>query len=49
MKFFRFSAARHNTKRNWLLIKILTDDPTLYGLGDASPLRYDAEVISIMM
>ena len=48
VEFLRFSAAHHNTKRNWLLVKILTDEPSLFGLGDASPLKYDAEVISII-
>ena len=48
VRFFRFSAEHHNTKRNWLLVKVITDDPEMYGLGDASPLRYDAEVISII-
>ncbi len=48
VEFFRFSAEHHNASRNWLIVKLLTDDPALYGLGDASPMRYDSEVISII-
>ena len=48
VEFFRFSAKHFNASRNWLLVKLLTDDPKVYGLGDASPMRYDSEVISMI-
>jgi galactonate dehydratase len=48
VEFFRFSAKHFNASRNWLLIKLLTEDTSLYGLGDASPMRYDTEVISMI-
>ena len=48
VEFFRFSAKHFNASRNWLLVKVLTDDPKLYGLGDASPMAYDSEVISMI-
>lgn len=48
VEFFRFSAKHFNATRNWLLVKVLTDDPRLYGIGDASPMAYDAEVISMI-
>ena len=34
--------------RNWLVIKLLTDEPKLYGLGDASPMENENEVKSII-
>ena len=48
VEFFQFSAKHHNASRNWLLLKLLTDTPGLYGLGDASPMENDAEVRSII-
>ncbi len=48
VEFYRFSAKHFNASRNWLLVKLLTDDPEVYGLGDASPMRYDSEVISMI-
>ena len=48
VEFFRFSAKHFNASRNWLLVKVLTDDPELYGVGDASPMAYDSEVISMI-
>ena len=48
VEFRRFSAKHHNASRNWLLLKLLTDDPELVGLGDASPMQNDAEVMSLI-
>jgi len=48
VEFFRFSAVHRCATRNWLVLKLLTDDPAVYGLGDASPLANDAEVMSII-
>ncbi|MCB0063083.1 MAG: mandelate racemase/muconate lactonizing enzyme family protein [Caldilineaceae bacterium] len=44
IEFRQFSAEHHNASRNWLVVKLNTDDPTLYGLGDASPMQHDEEV-----
>jgi len=44
IEFRQFSAEHHNASRNWLVIKLNTDDPNLYGLGDASPMQHDDEV-----
>jgi len=44
VEFFQFSAHHHNAQRNWLMLKLETDDPRLYGLGDASPMRNDEQV-----
>ena len=48
VEFRRFSAKHHNATRNWLLLELLTDEPELVGLGDASPMENDAEVISLV-
>jgi galactonate dehydratase len=48
VEFHRFSAKHHNASRNWLLLKLLTDQPGLHGLGDASPMENDAEVEAII-
>ena len=48
VEFFRFSAEHRNASRNWLIIKLLTEDPSVYGLGDASSMRYETEVISLI-
>ena len=48
VEFRRFSAKHHNASRNWLLLKLLTDEPELVGLGDASPMENDAEVMSLI-
>ena len=48
VEFFQFSAKHHNASRNWLLLKLLTDQPGLHGLGDASPMENDAEVRAIV-
>jgi hypothetical protein len=34
VEFRQFSAEHHNARRNWLVIKLDTDQPGLYGLGD---------------
>lgn len=44
----RFHARHHNAKRNWLLLKILTDEPQLVGIGEASPLALDDQVEGIV-
>jgi len=44
IEFRQFSAEHHNASRNWLVVKLNTDDPQLYGLGDASPMQHDDEV-----
>ncbi|MEZ4673643.1 MAG: mandelate racemase/muconate lactonizing enzyme family protein [Caldilineaceae bacterium] len=44
IEFRQFSAEHHNASRNWLIVKLNTDDPSLYGLGDASPMQHDEEV-----
>ncbi len=33
VEFHRFSAKHHNASRNWRLVKLLTDQPGLYGFG----------------
>ena len=44
VEFRQFSARHHNASRNWLLVKLNTDDPNVYGWGDASPMRDDDQV-----
>ena len=44
IEFRQFSANHHNAQRNWLIVKINTDDPNIYGLGDASPMQDDDQV-----
>ena len=44
----RFHSRHHNARRNWLLVKLLTDDPDLYGVGEASPLALDDQVDGIL-
>ena len=44
VEFRRFSAKHRNASRNWLVLKLNTDGPAVYGLGDASPMKNDAEV-----
>jgi galactonate dehydratase len=44
VEFRQFSAAHHNAQRNWLVVKLTTDDPAIYGLGDASPMINEDEV-----
>lgn len=47
IQFHRFSARHHNAERNWLLVQINTDQPGLYGLGDASPMEADEAVMML--
>ena len=47
IEFRQFSANHHNAQRNWLILKINTDDPNYYGLGDASPMEDDDQVKSL--
>ncbi|MEZ4713031.1 MAG: mandelate racemase/muconate lactonizing enzyme family protein [Caldilineaceae bacterium] len=44
VEFRQFSAKHHNAQRNWLCLKLNTDDPNVFGLGDASPMRDDEQV-----
>jgi galactonate dehydratase len=44
VEFRQFSAQHHNAQRNWLVVKLNTDQPGLYGLGDASPMANEEEV-----
>ena len=44
----QFNSRHHNANRNWLLIKLLTDDPEVFGIGEASPLGLDNQVDSIL-
>jgi galactonate dehydratase len=48
VEFRRFSAEHHNARRNWLVIKLNTDQPGLYGLGDASPMDDDEQVMGLV-
>ena len=48
LEFIRFSANHRNATRNWLLVKVLTEDTDLYGIGDCSPMQNDVEVVSIL-
>ena len=44
VEFRQFSAKHSNAARNWLCLKLNTDDPNVYGLGDASPMQNDEQV-----
>jgi galactonate dehydratase len=44
VEFRQFSANHHNAQRNWLLVKLNTDDTKIYGIGDASPMQDDEQV-----
>jgi galactonate dehydratase len=48
VEFRRFSAQHRNATRNWLVLKLLTDDPDLFGWGDASPMQHDGQVQSVI-
>ena len=48
VEFRQFSAQHHNAQRNWLMVKINTDDPKIFGLGDASPMESEEEVKSLI-
>jgi galactonate dehydratase len=48
VEFRQFSANHHNAQRNWLLVKLNTDDPKMYGIGDASPME-DDEIVMAMI
>ena len=48
VEFRQFSANHHNAQRNWLLVLIKTDDPDVYGIGDASPMEDDSLVIAMV-
>ncbi len=48
VEFRRFTANHHNAQRNWLLVKLNTDDPNMYGIGDASPMQDDALVMAMI-
>lgn len=44
VEFREFSAKHSNATRNWLVLILRTDDPAIYGLGDASPMQHHEEV-----
>jgi len=44
VEFRQFSAQHHNAQRNWLLVKLNTDDRKIFGIGDASPMEDEEEV-----
>lgn len=44
VEFREFSARHSNASRNWLVVVLRTDDPNVYGLGDASPMQHHEEV-----
>jgi galactonate dehydratase len=48
VEFRQFSAEHHNAQRNWLVVKLNTDDPTLFGLGDASPMEDEEQVKALI-
>ena len=48
VEFLEFSANHHNASRNWLVIKLNTDNPKLFGLGDASAMEDENELKSII-
>lgn len=49
VEFRQFSARHHNAERNWLVVKLNTDDPNVYGLGDASPMQNDEQVKGLIV
>ncbi len=44
----KFHSKIYTSNRNWLLVKILTDDPEVFGIGEASPLGMENQVESIL-
>ncbi len=44
----RFHSRHRNARRNWLVLKLLTDDPAVYGTGEASSLGLDDEVEGVL-
>src|SRR5919202_340005 len=38
----------HASRRPWLIFKLLTDEPGLFGIGEASLNSYDQQIISIL-
>ena len=44
VEFRQFSAQHRNAQRNWLIVKLNTDDPNVFGLGDASPMEDEEQV-----
>jgi galactonate dehydratase len=49
VEFRQFSARHRNADRNWLMLKLNTDVPGLYGLGDASPMQNDEQVKALIV
>ena len=45
LEFRRFSAIHHNASRNWVIPIIKTNDPDIFGIGDASSLGEDEIII----
>ncbi len=48
VEFRQFSARHLNAKRNWLVVKLNTDNPNIFGLGDAGSMTNDEEVKSLV-
>ena len=49
VEFLEFSANHHNASRNWLVIKLNTDNPKLFGLGDASAMEDENEELNPLL
>ena len=48
LETIRFHSRHRNARRNWLLIKLLTEDAELFGIGEASSLGLEDEVEGIL-
>ena len=48
LETIRFHSRHRNVRRNWLLIKLLTEDAELFGIGEASSLGLEDEVEGIL-
>ena len=48
VEFRQFSALHRNASRNWLVVKLNTDDSALFGLGDASAMEDDDKVLQLV-
>src|SRR5919206_4579690 len=48
IEFLGVTIQFHAARRHWLIFKLLTDEPGLFGLGEASLHAYDDEVLAIL-
>lgn len=48
VEFRQFSAEHSNVQRNWMVVLLQTDQPGLFGLGDASPMEAEEPVKHII-